>query len=43
VPAALATLAAPPIVGAADAMPHIRLGYWPVAAGLPFFAAIEKG
>jgi len=21
----------------------IRIGYWPVAAGLPFFAAIEKG
>ena len=23
--------------------PKIRIGYWPVAAGLPFFAAIEKG
>jgi NitT/TauT family transport system substrate-binding protein len=22
---------------------RIRIGYWPVAAGLPFFAAIEKG
>lgn len=27
----------------AQAMPKIRVGYWPVAAGLPFFAAIEKG
>ena len=23
--------------------PVIRIGYWPVAAGLPFYAAIEKG
>jgi NitT/TauT family transport system substrate-binding protein len=23
--------------------PKIRIGYWPVAAGLPFFAAMEKG
>jgi len=21
----------------------LRVGYWPVAAGLPFFAAVEKG
>jgi len=27
----------------AQAGPKIRIGYWPVAAGLPFFAAIEKG
>ena len=27
----------------AQAEPKIRIGYWPVAAGLPFFAAIEKG
>jgi NitT/TauT family transport system substrate-binding protein len=27
----------------AQAMPKIRIGYWPVAAGLPFFAAVEKG
>ncbi|MBE7942639.1 MULTISPECIES: ABC transporter substrate-binding protein [Ramlibacter] len=27
----------------AQAAPKIRIGYWPVAAGLPFFAAIEKG
>ena len=23
--------------------PKIRIGYWPIAAGLPFFAAIEQG
>ena len=28
---------------AAQAIPKIRSGYWPVAAGLPFFAALEKG
>ena len=39
---ALAGLAAPAIV-CAEAGPKIRIGYWPVAAGLPFFAAIEKG
>jgi NitT/TauT family transport system substrate-binding protein len=27
----------------AQAPPKIRIGYWPVAAGLPFFAAVEKG
>jgi NitT/TauT family transport system substrate-binding protein len=27
----------------AQASPKIRIGYWPVAAGLPFFSAIEKG
>ena len=27
----------------AQAAPKIRIGYWPIAAGLPFFAAIEKG
>ncbi|MES2631562.1 MAG: ABC transporter substrate-binding protein [Pseudomonadota bacterium] len=27
----------------AQGAPKIRIGYWPVAAGLPFFAAIEKG
>mgnify|MGYP000473353544 CR=1 FL=1 len=35
------------IIGApavhAQAGPKIRIGFWPVAAGLPFFAAIEKG
>ncbi|CAN5443675.1 ABC transporter substrate-binding protein [soil metagenome] len=37
-----ASLGAPSIVKA-QAGPKIRVGYWPVAAGLPFFAAIEKG
>jgi len=27
----------------AQAAPKVRVGYWPVAAGLPFFAAVEKG
>jgi NitT/TauT family transport system substrate-binding protein len=27
----------------AQASPKLRIGYWPVAAGLPFFAAVEKG
>jgi len=27
----------------AQAATRIRVGYWPVAAGLPFFAAVEKG
>ena len=39
---ALASLGAPKFVRAQSA-PKIRIGYWPVAAGLPFFAAIEKG
>src|SRR5258706_5509444 len=38
----LAGVGAPAIVHA-QAGPKIRIGYWPVAAGLPFFAAIEKG
>ena len=24
-------------------MPKIRVGYWPIAAGLPFYAAVEQG
>ena len=32
-----------PAIARAQASPKIRIGYWPVAAGLPFFAAIEKG
>ena len=40
--AVLGALAMPAIVRA-QANPKIRIGYWPVAAGLPFFAAIEKG
>lgn len=39
---ALAMSGAPAIVRA-QASPKIRIGFWPVAAGLPFFAAIEKG
>jgi NitT/TauT family transport system substrate-binding protein len=40
--AGLAVLAAPAIVRA-QAAPKIRIGYWPVAAGLPFFAAVDRG
>lgn len=40
--AALAGLGAPAVLRAQGG-PKIRIGYWPVAAGLPFFAAIEKG
>ncbi|WP_372528597.1 ABC transporter substrate-binding protein [Piscinibacter sp.] len=40
--AALATLGAPAVVRAQGG-PKIRIGFWPVAAGLPFFAAVEKG
>ena len=39
---ALAVVGAPAWVRAQGG-PKIRVGYWPVAAGLPFFAAIEKG
>ena len=39
---ALAAVGAPAIVQA-QASPKIRIGYWPVASGLPFFAAVEKG
>jgi len=42
-PLAAASLAFAPSLRAADATTHVRIGYWPVAAGLPFFAAIEKG
>ena len=27
----------------AQAGPKIRVGYWPIAAGLPFYAAVEQG
>jgi NitT/TauT family transport system substrate-binding protein len=40
--AALASLALP-LRSRAQAAPKIRIGFWPVAAGLPFFAAVEKG
>ena len=39
---ALAAVGVPALV-AAQGAPKIRIGYWPVAAGLPFFAAVEKG
>jgi hypothetical protein len=40
--AALGILGAPAIVRA-QAGPKIRIGYWPIAAGLPFYSAIELG
>jgi len=40
--AGVAALAAPAIVRAAD-LPKVRIGYWPIAAGLPFYAAVEQG
>jgi NitT/TauT family transport system substrate-binding protein len=40
--AALGLIGAPGMVRAQSG-PKIRIGYWPVAAGLPFFAAVEKG
>ena len=39
--AALAALAAPALVRAQT--PKIRIGYWPIAAGLPFYSAVELG
>ena len=40
--AALGVFAAPAIVRA-QGSPKIRIGYWPIAAGLPFYAALELG
>ncbi len=40
--AALAALALPRL-GRAQAGPKIRIGFWPVAAGLPFFVAVDRG
>lgn len=40
--AALGVLGAPAIAHA-QANPKIRIGYWPIAAGLPFYTAIELG
>ncbi|MDP2066061.1 MAG: ABC transporter substrate-binding protein [Burkholderiaceae bacterium] len=40
--AALGLLGAPAIVQAQSG-PKIRIGYWPIAAGLPFYAAMELG
>ncbi len=37
----LATLGVPAIVRAQGS--KLRIGYWPVAAGLPFYAAVDKG
>src|SRR6185436_6504207 len=39
--AALASIGAPRFARAQAV--KLRVGYWPVAAGLPFFAAVEKG
>lgn len=38
-----ATMLAAPALVRAQAGTKIRIGYWPVAAGLPFYAAVEKG
>jgi NitT/TauT family transport system substrate-binding protein len=38
---ALAALGTPALVRAQAV--KVRIGYWPVAAGLPFYAAVEKG
>ena len=40
--AAVATAGAPGLVFA-QTSPKIRVGFWPVASAIPFFAAIEKG
>jgi NitT/TauT family transport system substrate-binding protein len=40
--AAAASLGAPSALFAQGG-PKFRIGFWPVAAGLPFFAAVEKG
>ncbi|MDP1968752.1 MAG: ABC transporter substrate-binding protein, partial [Burkholderiaceae bacterium] len=40
--AGIVALAAPSVLRA-QAGPKIRVGYWPIAAGLPFYAAVEKG
>jgi len=39
---ALGALGVPRAVSA-QANPKIRIGYWPIAAGLPFYAAVELG
>ena len=40
--AMLGALGMPALVRA-QAAPKVRIGYWPIAAGLPFYAAIELG
>ena len=39
---AVAALGAPALVRA-QAATKIRVGYWPIAAGLPFYSAVELG
>ena len=39
---AAGSLSMPAIVRGQSA-PKIRIGYWPVASGIPFFAAVDKG
>ena len=41
--AAAGTLLGAPGILRAQTGPKIRIGFWPVASGLPFFAALEKG
>lgn len=41
--AAASSLLAAPALLRAQTSPKIRIGYWPIAAGLPFYAAIELG
>lgn len=41
--AAGALVGAMPSLVRAESAAHVRIGYWPVAAGLPFYAAVEKG
>jgi NitT/TauT family transport system substrate-binding protein len=40
--AALGAMAAPAVLRAQSGL-KIRIGYWPIAAGLPFYAAVELG
>jgi NitT/TauT family transport system substrate-binding protein len=40
--AALGILGAPAILRA-QTKPTVRIGYWPIAAGLPFYSAVELG
>ena len=42
VSATVGALGAPALLRA-QAVPKMRIGYWPIAAGLPFYAAIELG
>src|SRR6195952_3025162 len=41
--AAMAGLIGAPAFVRAQGATKLRIGYWPVASGLPFFAAIDKG